>query len=223
MRTFFDTDGPFFRTLEYISNLFFLNIMTVLMCIPVITAGASITAMHYVLMQMIDEREGHIIRTFWKQFGINFKSSTPAWLILLAAGLIFYGDYRLVRGGTYDLPHAFLVIALIGLFIVFAVFLWIFPYLARFSNTTSGALKNAVILAAGSFPRTLAMIAITAGVIFLFTQVSRLIPLVFICGISLPGYLDALLYYPVLRPLIEKAAEKNSPEETPSQERNEKQ
>lgn len=208
MHSFFDTEGPFFRTLEYISNLFFLNVVTVLLCFPVITAGASVTAMHYVLMQMAEEKEGHVIKTFWAQFKSNFRTSTPPWLILLLIGLLFYGDYRLVMNEEYGLPRAFLVVAIIGLAVVYAIFLWIFPYLARFSNSTGGALKNAAILAIGSLPRTLAMMGITAAFIFLFTQVTRLLPLFFVCGLSLPSYFDTLLYYPVLKPLIENAEKK---------------
>ena len=51
-------------------------------------------------------------------------------------------------------------------------------------------------------PRTFLMAAIWAGTIFLLTHSIRLLPLAFLVGVSLPGYLSALVYGGVIKKLI---------------------
>ena len=55
MKNLFGQEGPVMRAISDLSTLVFLNILTVIFCIPIVTAGASLTAMHYVIMEMIEE------------------------------------------------------------------------------------------------------------------------------------------------------------------------
>ena len=41
MNDFFNYDGPFFRVLNRIGDLVILNLLWILCCIPIVTAGAS--------------------------------------------------------------------------------------------------------------------------------------------------------------------------------------
>ena len=56
MNDFFNPDNRFMRALSRLFDLMILNFFTLLLCIPIITAGASITAMHSVLIQMAEDR-----------------------------------------------------------------------------------------------------------------------------------------------------------------------
>ena len=44
------------RALSDLSTLVFLNILTLIFSIPIVTAGAALAAMHYVIIEMIEER-----------------------------------------------------------------------------------------------------------------------------------------------------------------------
>ena len=90
MKNLFGQDGPVMRALTDLSTLMFLNILTVIFCIPVVTAGASLAAMHYIFMEMIEERGGPLVTEFWKRFKENLKNATPIWLIMLAAAVFLY-------------------------------------------------------------------------------------------------------------------------------------
>ena len=68
MGKFFDLDSPIMRTLNRLADLMWLNILTLLCCLPIITAGASLTAMHYVLLKMVRNEESYISRAFFKSF-----------------------------------------------------------------------------------------------------------------------------------------------------------
>ena len=52
----FDIDSPLMNVLGKISDLVILNLITVVMCIPIVTAGASFTAMHYCCLKIARAR-----------------------------------------------------------------------------------------------------------------------------------------------------------------------
>ena len=66
-------DSPFMRALNVLADLMILNIITIICCIPVVTAGASFTAMHYVLLKRVRGTEGYIVSTFFDAFKKNLK------------------------------------------------------------------------------------------------------------------------------------------------------
>ena len=197
----FDIDGPLMRGMTDIMHLFELNVLTLILSIPVVTAGAAVTAMHFCLIQIHEGKEGKVFSTYWKQFKGNLRSVTPLWLVLLVPGILLFLDYRMVLV-TKILPRGFLVPLIVGVFLLAAVSVFAIPLSAKFYFPVRAALHNSVILAVAQFPRTIAMIAIYFVCIFLFTQVSSLLPLFVAVGISLPSYLCVFLYWPVLKKMI---------------------
>jgi uncharacterized membrane protein YesL len=211
MRNLFDQEGPVMRALTDLSTLVFLNILTLLLSIPIVTAGAALAAMHYVIIEMIEERGGSLPGEFWKRFKENLKNATPIWLILLAAAGFLYADMRLIGSGQLGLPRVMLIPIYAGFFVTAAIYVYVIPLTARFVYSTGAAFKNAAILAAAYFPRTVIMVAVSAVIPFLLLNVTRLLPLFFLLGISLPGYLCALLYKPIFDKMIGEKEEEDRP------------
>lgn len=207
MKNLLGQDGPVMRALTDLSTLVFLNVLTVLFCIPVVTAGASLAAMHYVIMEMIEERGGPLLSEFWKRFKENLKNATPIWLILLAAALFLFADYRIISSGQAGFPRAMLIPIYAAAFVLAALYVYVIPLTARFVYRTGAAFKNAGILAIAYFPRTLLMIFISVVVPYLLLNVTRLMPLFFLLGFSLPAYLCALAYMPIIEKMIGKPEE----------------
>lgn len=204
MKNLFNQEGPVMRALTDLSTLVFLNILTAVFCLPVVTAGASLAAMHYVIMEMIEDRGGGLLPEFWKRFKENLRNATPVWLILFAAAAFLYADYRIISGGQAGLPRAMLIPIYAGAFAVAAIYVYAIPLTARFVYSTGATFKNAAILAAAYFPRTILMVLISAAVPYLLFNVTRLLPLFFLLGISLPSYFCALLYAPIFEKMIGK-------------------
>ena len=207
MKNLFGQDGPVMSALTDLSTLVFLNILTVLCCIPVVTAGAALAAMHYVIMEMIEARGGSLAPEYIKRFRENLKNATPVWLILLAAAVFLYADYRIISGGQMGLPKAMLIPIYAGMFVLAAVYVYVIPLTAKFVYSTGAAFKNAAILAAAYFPRTILMVMISAAMPALLYNVTRLLPLFFLLALSLPAYFCALLYMPVFEKMIGKKEE----------------
>ena len=214
MKNMLDLDGPLVRALSDLNTLVILNILTALFCIPVITAGASVAAMHYVIMEMFENRGDGAAREFWKRFKENLRNATPVWLILLAAAVFIYVDCRIIMGGQMGLPRAMLVPLYIGAFIEASIAVYAFPLTARFVYSTGATFKNSAILAVANFPRTVLMVLYHVIMPYLLFNVSRLLPLFFLVGISLPAYFSALLYMPVIRKMIgEPEPDEDTPED----------
>jgi len=214
MKNMLDLDGPLVRALSDLNTLVILNILTALFCIPVITAGASVAAMHYVIMEMFENRGNGAAREFWKRFKENLRNATPVWLILLAAAVFIYVDCRIIMGGQMGLPRAMLVPLYIGAFIEASIAVYAFPLTARFVYSTGATFKNSAILAVANFPRTVLMVLYHVIMPYLLFNVSRLLPLFFLVGISLPAYFSALLYMPVIRKMIgEPEPDEDTPED----------
>ena len=79
----FVLDSPLMRALTIISDLLWLNVLTVICCIPIVTIGASVTALHYLSLKIVRGEENHLTATFLRVFKENFKQSTLIWLIIL--------------------------------------------------------------------------------------------------------------------------------------------
>ena len=73
MGRFFNMDNKFFTVMGRIADLCILNIICLVCCIPIVTAGASITAMYYVTLKMVRNEEAYIVRSFFKSFKDVFK------------------------------------------------------------------------------------------------------------------------------------------------------
>ena len=87
-------DSPVMRFLSRLCDLIILNLLCIVCCIPIITAGASITALFSVTLKMVKGEESYIAKGFFKGFKDNFKQATIIWLIVAAFGIFMYIDYR---------------------------------------------------------------------------------------------------------------------------------
>lgn len=190
MKRIFDMDNPFWRALSVAADLLVLNLLTLLCSLPVITAGAAITAMNDGVIHLVRQEETYVVKPYFRAFASNFKKGTFLWLLLLLAAAFLYFDY--LAAAAY-IPAMRLPIAALAV-IVLAFSHYAFALLARYENTLIGTIKNAATLAVGYFPRTLCMVAVTVGMWILALRFIRVgAPLLLLFGASLPCYVCVLL------------------------------
>ena len=70
--------------LSRIADLILINVFTLILCIPVFTAGAAITAGYYTLLKIRRDEDSGTTKLYFKSFKENFKQATVIWLIFLA-------------------------------------------------------------------------------------------------------------------------------------------
>ncbi|MBR7045176.1 MAG: YesL family protein [Lachnospiraceae bacterium] len=204
---FFDPDSPLMNGLSRMTDLVLLNLITLAACLPVFTAGASLTAMHYVLLKMVRGEEGYVARDWLKSFKQNFREASLIWLLFLAAGLMALLDIWMAAYGEGGAALALRVLLILVILIAYADFLWAFPLLSRFEGTVPGILSAAMAMAFRAFPKTLAMGAAGAMPLIIWIFFPSMAPLVLLFGASLPGLISAYMYSPLFKKL-EKEREK---------------
>lgn len=194
MGRIFDMDSPVMRFLGRLADLMILNLVTLLCCLPVVTIGASLTAMHYVLLKMVRNEESYIVRSFFKSFKENFKQATVIWLIILLFLVIFGADIMIINYSGMEFPSALKIILFALAMIGYMVMCYVFPVLCRFENTVIKTIKNALFMAILSFPKTVVMMVLYISPYICLYFFTMAVPLVILFGISAPAYLSAMLY-----------------------------
>ncbi len=148
MSNLFNLDGPVLQFINKIVYSVYLNILWFICCIPVVTAGASTTALFYVTLKMAKNEEGNITKAFFRSFKDNLKQGTKIWLILLALGILLGVDGYVLYHMRFEnvfwtLCTAVFCVAAAAYAIVL---MYIFPLLARFDNTIGAMFKNALFI-----------------------------------------------------------------------------
>ena len=91
----FDIDSPLMQVLGKISDLVILNLITVVMCIPIVTAGASFTAMHYCCLKIARDHETGMFK-LTKGTLVNKNGKRYLTVVLSGQG------YHYLFKGTYE-------------------------------------------------------------------------------------------------------------------------
>lgn len=213
----FNLDSPVMRALGKVADLMWLNVLTMICCIPVITIGPSLTAMHYMALKIVRDEECYITKGFLKSFKENFWQGMVIGILMIAVFLVLVGDFVLLRNPELNFSRFLqIVITIIAVLFVFTI-LYVYPVLAKFSNTTGRTIKNAFLMSIMQFPKTLLMIVIWALPPFLLWFTLRTVPIVFLFGMSGPAWLCAHLYNKFFKKLEDQVMAENPPEGMPDE------
>ena len=216
MGSFFGLDSPLMRFLSRLADIFILNILFLICCVPVITIGASATALYTVTLKMARNEESYMVKGFWKAFKSNFKISTIVWLIMLVLGIILGLDYRITVAFTGVMGKVMqIAILIIGTFYTITM-LYLFLYIARFVNDVKNSLKNALLFSILNLPYTILIAVITIAPVFLtFLTGKTLAYGLFIWlffGFAAIAYVNSLLFRKIFAK-YEPQSEDSSPEQ----------
>ena len=159
----FQSDNPFNSFMTLVFDMMELSILWIIFCLPIITIGASTTALYYEAMKLVRDEGSSVSKGFLKSFKENFKESVPFTLIelLIVAVLVF--DFHYLRAKETAGASISYGILLFAAILAVAVFSYAYPLLAHFVNTVKGTFNNAWRVAATNLPVTLLITAINAA------------------------------------------------------------
>ena len=183
------------RIFGFLGQLIALNLLWIVCSLPVITAGASTTALYYCTLKLHKDGDIRVFHDFFKSFKQNFKQATVINLIMLAVAAILYMDLRIVGniGGTMSQVLYIVFFAFAILYMM--VFLYIYPVLAKFYNSIKNTFRNAFLMAIRHLPYTVLMAVITLipFAVFFVPNVraqSLLFMVLILFGISLEAFIN---------------------------------
>lgn len=187
----FNYDNPVWRFIGKLGDLILLNLLWVICCIPVFTAGAATTAVYYVTLKLVRDEDDSTIKSFFHSFTQNFKQATLIWLLILLAGGLLAFDLWFILGGAaagvlISLPPAVktVFIAIFGGMTLIFLFIttYVFPLQARFYNTIKHTLFNALFMSVRHLFQTMGiliidglLIAVVYFALFLMPQAAMLL------------------------------------------------
>ena len=165
---FLSNESRFGRLMTRMGILIAANLLFLISCIPVVTAGAGLCALHHTMLKTLrGDGEINPFVQFWQGFRRNFRQATAAFLLLLALAVLlaleifwcsqFTGPVAAFRYGLYAIAMAALVLAL-----------YLFPTMAAFDAPLPRLLAHSFYFAMKS-PMTALCVVITSALPVLLT------------------------------------------------------
>ena len=130
-------------------QLFFLNCLWLICCLPVITIGGATCAAYAVALRLADEDEEvqsvrGIIARFFKAFKQDFLQGLL--LSLFTGAGVALGYFLFDRARDYGFNLIIIAALVVYALVVLVVNLYAYPLVARYSNTFINILRNSVAL-----------------------------------------------------------------------------
>lgn len=142
-------DNPVLQKINRMVDAVWLNLLFLIFSLPLITAGASMTAFYATYEKVFVKEKGKIWGCFWNSFSQNFRQATVVWLIELLLLIIIGADgwimYQFIKNGVF-LGNFYILFMVFGVLLV----IWgcyLFPYVSHFADSTRKVFENTARLA----------------------------------------------------------------------------
>lgn len=207
MGNFFSIDSSLMRGMSKVADLMILNLLFILTSIPIITIGASMSAMHYVLIKINKNEGSYVAKMYFSSFKENFVQGTVLWLVNIAGIALFAYDVYVFFFANNTLPTLALIFVLaVGVLFIMTT-IYFYPLQARFINPVGKTIRNAFFVMILNFPKSILIMLIYCIPVAIVILASFFIPAVLLFGFSVPGYLAVKLYSKVFAKIEPKEAE----------------
>lgn len=170
---FFSYESKFSQLLLKLCYACYLNLLWFVCSIPIVTIGASTTALYYAALKVVRDEDSHVGAAFFRSFRQNFRQATVLWLILLGVGAFLGLDgyilyhLRQTSSGTMAVLWTLILAMVIAVGVVYVIVLeYVFPLLASVSNTNKAMLKNAFLLGTHYLFATILVFAVHFAMFF---------------------------------------------------------
>lgn len=211
MGELFNTDNSFWQAVGKAGDLILLTLLAVFASLPLVTLGASLSALYYTAFKILEDDNQSTVRNFFHSFRQNLVQGMAISIIVLVLGGLLFFDVRfmliLTAGSAASglsmplLCAGWVICVFLGILFLFLV-LYLLPLQARFFNPLSVTLKNALAAGIRYLPKTLQMaVGDGAFLIFIWLCFENLVQIVIIPLLLAPSLL-ALYNAWVLRDLL---------------------
>lgn len=141
-------DTPVVVLLRFLGDLLTVNILAIICSFPIITVGASLSAMYAVVFTR-ERQDGtvSVIKTFFRYFKQNFIHATLLELILLLITGIAWGDFRFALSAQPPVRTLYMVVGTVIVMIGLILFILGYAQQSFYKNTIGNYIKNSFFLA----------------------------------------------------------------------------
>lgn len=190
--------------LSKLMDILMLNFLFILTSIPIFTIGASLTALFSVNMRLTHDEESYINRNYFHAFRQNFLQATGAFLLFVLIGALLGANFLI----SYQLSGFFAAFlratAVVFLVLLFVIFLYYFPVLARFQFTQKQILLHIPHMILTQYRSFIPLLIMNIPILFLclYSVYTAFFVLIFGCiiGFSLFTYAESFLFRTIFQP-----------------------
>ncbi len=197
----FSTDNTIFQFLNTLGYIWWLHILWVVCSLPIITMGASTTALCYSCMKL-RRKEGYVTQNFFHSFKENFRQSTILFLFFLIIGSVLLLNLIL----TNQIASGFAGLVRLGTLVLLVPYimalLYAFGVQAKFVNPVVKTLKYSFGVAWRYFGYTLQIFLIVAGLLWLNTTIVLANFVTLTIGVGIVGYWVSMYYGKIFEGII---------------------
>ena len=136
MKRIFGLGSPLVETLSTIGDIICVSALWIIFSLPIVTMGASGTALYTTVYRCIRLNKAGIWKNFWNSFKDNFKVSTLAWLVELLVIAVLTLDAMVFRS-LWKAGESMGSLYWVALVFWFAALTWqvyVAAYIARFTG-----------------------------------------------------------------------------------------
>lgn len=202
MNQIFSAENPVFKVFSWIGYMWLLNLVFLICCIPVVTIGASTTAMIYTCIKL-QRDEGALLRNFFKSFKENLAQSTAIFLCYVVVGFLiatcFITWHRI--GGM--MGNTTLGVACIVLVPYIMTLVYVFGIQSRFVNPIKKTFAYSFWMAVKEWKMTIQLVLILGFVVYVNVATVALVnAFMLFIGFALVAYAFAFYYNKVFQPYM---------------------
>ena len=146
-----------YRLSKSIGDVVIVSALFLLFCLPIVTIGASVTALYYTVYRKYNKHIDEVSKDFMRSLKDNLKNATIIHIIyLLYSAVAGFNIYFALNGlGGVKLPDWYTAVSFIPVLPVIFTMPFVYPLLARFSNGIKGTITNSYTLCMMNFPKFL--------------------------------------------------------------------
>lgn len=185
IKTIFGLDNAFVRTCALIYDLFLVNVLFILTCLPVLTIGIAKRSLYVTLVRRRQSAQLSVIRTYLQEF--RSKKGLGLGLLELLLIMVCLLDIILLLGQETLVAQLIKVLSFSVLFLVIMTFFMVYPLETRMELPIKETLKRSFLLASIHLPITLITMTILFGILFILFY-SGFTLLIGLSLLSLGGY-----------------------------------
>ncbi len=188
-------DNPFFNFMGRLADLVLLNLLFLLCSLPIITIGASLTALYQCCDDMAEGEFISAFRNFFGTFRKQLKKGIKTGLVFLVTGCLLIFDIIFLGGTGGRNGWSVIGIGVGCLFVLWEmIFCYIFPVVLKKGGGVIEMSKESMLLAVRNFPYTIIMALLNMIPLLSFILGGRIlisaIPIYLLFGFGLTAYIN---------------------------------
>jgi uncharacterized membrane protein YesL len=190
MNGFFGLDSKFYKYGTLLGDIMILTLLWTITSLPLITIGASTTALYYVTTRQLSNREGYVTKDFFRSFKQNFFEATGVTILFAVIFAVLGFNIRYLDADSKWFLVQFVLIA-----VAIAVLVFVFPILSRFKMGIFSLLGTSFSMAIGHFPTTITCLALLYAIYMIVMRW----PILFVVCVGFYGLLTSLMFMRIFK------------------------